>query len=400
MRKAAAAVVVALTLVGSLLMVALPAGAEVTPADVARAREELRQVSDRLRDQVARYDQAVAEEALLRDRLDRLVVELTARERAVAVARATARGRAAEMYMTAGASVPSLTATDDVARLPARFVYLAAVSQSDRDMVNRLEVSRRDYEQQRALVDDAVSQQAALRAEMESLVSGIYQELDAANADYQAVKAQWDAQEEERIRREEEEAARQAFLATSTTTTIPTTTTTTAPTTTTSLITTVPSTTTTPAVTTTTTPSGTTTTTVSAFPGVLMTCPVDGATTFTDTWGAPRPGGREHHGTDLLASQGTPLVAIEGGYIWSPNWDADGGLGLYIAGDDGDAWYYAHLSSYASGLVDGMRVEVGQRVGYVGQTGNASVPHLHLGWFPGGIGNPVTNPYPVVVGLC
>ena len=151
---------------------------------------------------------------------------------------------------------------------------------------------------------------------------------------------------------------------------------------------------------TTTTAATAPTTTVAPQPSGTKVCPVDGATVFTDTWGAPRPGGRAHHGTDLLAAEGTPLVAIEGGYIWSPNWDAAGGLGLYIEGDSGDLWYYAHLSSYFAALSGGMRVEAGQRVGYVGHTGNASVSHLHLGWYPGGYGNSAANPYPVVLGLC
>ncbi|HLA67309.1 MAG TPA: M23 family metallopeptidase [Acidimicrobiia bacterium] len=414
MRKAAAVAIVFLTAVGSTLLIVFPAAADVSSADLDLARDRLRQVNERLHDETARYDQAIADEALLQDRLDGLVVDLAGRERALVLARSAARDRAAEMYMTAGASSPSITATDDVARLPARFVYLAAVSQTDRELVNRLEVSRRDYEQQKALVDQAIVEQQSLRIEMESLVSTIFSELDAANAEYRSVKAQWDAQEAERIRREQEEAARLAFLATSTTTTTtrPTSTTTTTSATTTTTAsgtsttagitttstTTSGTTTTTPDTTTTT--ASTTTTTLPPQPSGGKTCPVDGATSFSDTWGAPRPGGRAHHGTDLLASEGTPLVAIEGGQVWSPNWDAEGGLGLYLKGDDGDLWYYAHLSSYVPGLVDGLRLEVGQRIGYVGHTGNASVSHLHLGWYPGGYGHPIANPYPVALSLC
>ena len=404
MRRLAAAVIALATVAGTSLLIAFPAAADVSSADVDVAREKLKEVNDRLQDEVARYDQAVADEALLTDRLGGLVVDLSARERELTLARAAARDRAAEMYMTAGAATPSITATDDVARLPARLVYLEAVSLTDRELVNRLEVSRRDYERQKVLVDQAVAEQEDLRAEMETLVTEIYAELDAANAEYQSVKAQWEAQEAERVRVELE---RQAFLATSTTTTsttAPRPTTTTAPTVTTTTAS--GTTTTTPGVTTSTegsttpTTEGTTTTTSPAAPPGTMVCPVDGATIFTDTWGAPRPGGRVHHGTDLLASEGTPLIAIEGGRIWSPNWDADGGLGLYIKGDDGDTWYYAHLSAYVEGLVDGMRVEAGQRVGYVGHTGNASVSHLHLGWYPGGYGHPIANPYPVALALC
>lgn len=396
MRRAAASVIAGLTVLASLALAMLPASAEVSAGDVEVARQRLREVNGRLHDQVARYDQAVAEEALLRDRLDHLVVDLAARERELVLARAAARERAAEMYMTAGSVTSAITSTGDVAYLPARFVYLEAVSQTDRELVNRLEVSRRDYEQQKAMVDEAVDDQQALRTEMETLVSHIYAELDAANAEYRAVRDEWEAQEAERIRREEE-AARQAFLATSTTTTTPSPTTTFPGSTTTSTAVTVTAgTSTTGAATTTTMP----TTTVPPAPSGARVCPVDGATTFTDTWGAPRPGGRAHHGTDLLAAEGTPLVAIEGGLIWNPNWDAAGGLGLYIEGDSGDLWYYAHLSGYVSGLTGGLRVEAGQRVGYVGHTGNASVSHLHLGWYPGGLGNSMANPYPVVAGLC
>ena len=394
-RRRALAVWFALVGVVVSLMAALPAAAgDVTEEDVVAARERLREVQAQLEEQVARYDEVVAEEAVLYDRLQRLLVDLSARERDVVLARRTARDRAAEMYMSAGAAATTVL-TDDVSSLPARYVYLESVSQTDRDLVNRLETSRRDYEQQKALVDAAAAEQALLREEMETLLDGIYTELEGANAEYRAVKDAWDAQEAERIRLEEEERRRQEFLATSTTTTTtrPTTSTTSAPGTTQP-----PVTTTTQAPGTTTTLAPTTTTTLPPQPPGAMACPVDGATTFTDTWGAPRPGGREHHGVDMLAAYGTPLVAIEAGYIWAPNWHSDGGLGLYIRGDSGDTWYYAHLSSYVPGLVSGLRVEPGQRVGYVGDSGTATVPHLHLGWQPDG--GAYANPYPIVASLC
>ncbi len=100
----------------------------------------------------------------------------------------------------------------------------------------------------------------------------------------------------------------------------------------------------------------------------------------------------------MMAATGTPLVAIETGYIWSPNWHYAGGIGLYIRGVSGDTWYYAHLDRYAPGIVDGLPVSAGQLVGYVGTTGNASVPHLHLGYLVNG--TTYTNPYPIVATLC
>ena len=383
-----------------VLAAAAPALGDVTQGDLEQAQEQLRRVSERLADEVAAYEAAVSEEAMLVDRLDELRVQLTARERELVVARAAARARAAEMYMSAGGSAPA-SGGDDVEHLPTRYVYLESVSQTDREVVNRLEVARRDYEQQTALVESAIDDQASLRAEMADLVTFIYGELEAANEEYQAVRDEWDAQEAERLLREQQARELREFLATSTTTTTRPVTTTTRPATTTTMAT---STTTTAAGATTTTAVdssttiATTTTTPPPAPAGTRVCPVNGATTFNDSWGAPRSGGRSHTGTDMLAAEGTPLVAIEAGVIWSPGWHSAGGLGLYIRADSGDIWYYAHLSAYVTGLAGGLRVQVGQLVGYVGHTGNATTPHLHIGWQPGG--GSYQNPYPVVRELC
>ncbi|HAX80965.1 MAG TPA: hypothetical protein DCY40_00155 [Actinobacteria bacterium] len=389
-------------------ILAAPALAEVTRGDVEDAREALRQVRERLADEVAAYEAAVSEEAALLDTLARLRVQLTARERELVLARGAARERAAEMYMSAGSTGPVTGTREDVERLPTRHVYLESVSQTDREVVNRLEMARRDFEQQRTLVEQAVGAQEDMRLEMERLVTLIYGELEDANAEYQTVRAEWDAQEAERLRLEQEAQELREFLATSTTTTTrpPTTTTRPGPTTTgpgptttsttATTTTTAAPTSTAPAATTSTT--ATTTTTLPAAPPGTRVCPVDGATTFTDSWGDPRPGGRTHTGVDMLAAEGTPLVAIEAGVILSPGWHSAGGLGLYIRGESGDIWYYAHLSAFVSGLTGGIRVAAGQLVGYVGHTGNASTPHLHLGWQPGG--GAYQNAYPVVAGLC
>jgi murein DD-endopeptidase MepM/ murein hydrolase activator NlpD len=383
-------------LIGALVLssLATPAVAQVTQEDVAGARAELEAVQDRLSGEVARYEEAVSEQAVLADRLEGLRLALTDLERDLVLARLAARERAAEMYMTEGAGL-GLVATGDADWAPARYVYLESVAQTDREVLVRLEVVRRDYREQAALVDEANQQNEALLSEISLLVDSIYGELEQANQAYRQVKDQWEAQEAARIQRELEEQARleaEAAAATSTTTTP----TTTAGSGSTGSTTTVPTTSgsTAPPVTTTTV---TMTTVPTSAPGTRV-CPVDGATTFVDSWGAPRPGGRSHSGTDLLAALGTPLVAIEAGYIVNPNWHSAGGRGLYVDGDSGDLWYYAHMDGYASGIVDGARVEAGQRVGYVGQTGNATTPHLHLGWQPGG--GALQNPFSVVDALC
>ena len=100
----------------------------------------------------------------------------------------------------------------------------------------------------------------------------------------------------------------------------------------------------------------------------------------------------------MIAAAGTPEVAIETGNVWSMGYHWAGGNGLYIKGDSGDIYYYAHMQGYAPGIAVGTRLTVGQVVGYVGSTGVASVPHLHVGYQPGG--GPLVNPYPLLVELC
>ncbi|MEE8497223.1 MAG: hypothetical protein V3S62_01680, partial [Acidimicrobiia bacterium] len=74
----------------ALIASALPALAEITPADIDDAREAIRELASQLEGQVAAYDAAVIEEAQLRDRLDNLVVALAARERDLVLARRAA----------------------------------------------------------------------------------------------------------------------------------------------------------------------------------------------------------------------------------------------------------------------------------------------------------------------
>ena len=368
-----AAAVLAVLVVAAL---AVPARATVTAGEVEEARQRLREVTARLEGEVTRYEAALLEESQLRDRIERIRLDLTSQERELALARTAARARVAEMYMAAGSGndIGFLSSGDEQG--PARLAYLDSVALTDRELVNRLEQARRDYARQQALLVETLGRQEEVSAELGELVGGIYADLDTANAEYQAVKQEWNRQEAERIRREEEERLRQLWLSTSTTT----------------LPGGNPGTTLPPSSTSTTTP-----TQPPAPPGTMM-CPVDGATAFRDSWGEARPGGRGHTGVDMMSPLGTPLVAIENGVISNPNWHYAGGIGLYVDGDSGEQWYYAHMSAYAAGIQAGTRVAAGQLIGYVGDTGNAASPHLHLAHIlPSG---QYINPYPVVAALC
>ena len=359
---------------------AVPARAEVTAAQVEEARQRLREVSAELEGEVTRYEAALLEESVLRDRVERVRLDLAARERQLGLARTAARARVAELYMAAGSGNDAGFLSSGGGERPARLAYLDSVALTDRELVNRLEQARRDFARQQVLLLQTLDRQEAVSADLEELVGGIYAELEAANAQYQAVKQEWDRQEAERIRREEEERLRQLWLSTSTTTSPG------SPAAGGSLGPPAPS--TTPA----TAPA------LPPAPAGTMVCPVDGAATFRDSWGETRPGGRGHTGVDMMSPNGTPLVAIENGIVTNPGWHYAGGIGLYVLGDSGDSWYYAHLSAYAPGIVAGTRVAAGQLIGYVGETGNAAGPHLHLARIlPGG---QYVDPYPVVAELC
>jgi murein DD-endopeptidase MepM/ murein hydrolase activator NlpD len=117
-------------------------------------------------------------------------------------------------------------------------------------------------------------------------------------------------------------------------------------------------------------------------------------------------GERVHQAIDIMATRGTPVVAVEDGTIKKLFTSNAGGLTIYQF-DPGEAYayYYAHLDSYASHLREGMAVKKGDVIGYVGSTGNASkdAPHLHFAifrlttekqWWKG---EPI-NPYPILKG--
>ena len=100
---------------------------------------------------------------------------------------------------------------------------------------------------------------------------------------------------------------------------------------------------------------------------------------------------RVHLGNDLLGSIGTPIIAVESGYIEALGWNQYGGWRIGIRSFDGKRYYYyAHLRKdhpYAKYLQEGQIVSAGDVIGYLGMTGysshenvnNINIPHLHFG---------------------
>jgi murein DD-endopeptidase MepM/ murein hydrolase activator NlpD len=111
--------------------------------------------------------------------------------------------------------------------------------------------------------------------------------------------------------------------------------------------------------------------------------PVEGISPseLRDTFHEARSGGRIHMATDIMAMRGTPVLAAAPGRIIKLANSGAGGITIYIADVSGRyVHYYAHLMGYAPNVKEGLAVEEGDVIGFVGTTGNATpdAPHLHF----------------------
>ncbi|UCF21497.1 MAG: peptidoglycan DD-metalloendopeptidase family protein [Gemmatimonadota bacterium] len=117
------------------------------------------------------------------------------------------------------------------------------------------------------------------------------------------------------------------------------------------------------------------------------------ATAIGSRYGDSREGGRRHHeGLDIFAPRGTPVIAAAAGVVRSTRNNNLGGKVVWLRDDFGRTHYYAHLDSQA--VRRGERLQAGDTLGYVGNTGNARTtpPHLHFGLYSRGS----FDPYPAL----
>lgn len=303
------------------------------------------------------YQQMVFDMGQMRSRIDAYQAEARATREEV-------RARAVEAYMRGPEEeATGLLLQNGLAQesLVAREVLARAVADDARSLAS-LQATTNEMERLEIQLADETERAAALRIEAEAIATRMYEllaardaELSTANENLQSAEA---ALAEQRRREEEErrrqEALRMALLG----------------------------------------PAGGVPEEVT--PGFI--CPVAGSSVFVDSWGAPRSGGRVHVGTDMMGARGTPLVAVTGGTILLGS-NPVGGNTVWLYGDHGVNYFYAHLDGFA-GVSSGQWVSRGTVLGYMGDTGNPApgAYHLHFSLYPAGRG--AVNPYPTLLRHC
>jgi murein DD-endopeptidase MepM/ murein hydrolase activator NlpD len=376
------------TLTGILVLgIALPAFAQVTDDDIDRARAEV----NRLTEESAQLGQEVIEaygrQAALNSEIENLRSSIDFAEVRMTETQERLENLAVELYMgsTSGRSLSVLfSATNQ--EYPAGMEYLREASGVDDSVVTQMRVLQDELGNQTDRLGDALVEQEALSVELEDKAGQLQTQLVSTQQVYDDLVVQQQREEEERRRREEEERQRAAEAAAAAAEAAET-------------ATTQPSGDSSdggsesPA---TTSPPATTPPSPSSGGGV---CPVAGAVSFTDSWGAPRSGGRSHKGVDMIAARGVPVVAIFSGRVQRTSNSSLGGKSVYFVSDAGDMYYYAHLDDFGD-ISSGQSVPAGYVLGYNGSTGNAPsyLPHLHFEYHPGG--GSAVNPYPLVRSLC
>ena len=129
------------------------------------------------------------------------------------------------------------------------------------------------------------------------------------------------------------------------------------------------------------------------------------ASQLHDTFNQERSEGRQHYAIDIMAPQGTPVLATTDGVVIKLFQSDRGGVTLYeLDPSRRYVYYYAHLMRYADGVAEGRPLRRGDVIAYVGDTGNAGAGKFHLHFAISKLtsphqwsgGDPI-NPYPLLV---
>lgn len=323
-------------------------------SDLRAARTQLGTLQSELDDLAGRYMRAEARLYELDNAVEAAEKDKATSQRDLEQMRVLLSGRLVRLYKDGGGSIPLflevLFRGGDFSTVVDRFALLNRVAAQDRDVLAEVDSH---LEKVGALEADLARKRVEQEAEMVELQAArdtMESRMKAVASEYSRLKKRVATLEEEARRAAEAERARaNAAVASS---------------------------------------KGT----AAAAKGFVF--PVDGPHSYINDWGFPRSGGRSHKGTDIMAARGTPVVAVVSGRVGRTARNSGlGGTIIWLNGNNGTSYYYAHLDGIAGGIGSGTSVRAGQVIGYVGSTGNArgGSPHLHFEVHPGGGG--AANPY-------
>jgi murein DD-endopeptidase MepM/ murein hydrolase activator NlpD len=345
----------------ALLLPVLPLqGAFAARDPLAEAEARVTAARRAANEAAVRFEEAQTRYYALQEDIERTRETVAALERDAAGIALLAQERAIEAYRRAGRELDSIISGDDVLEAMRRNELLDRVNAQGNDAVDRLGALTEDLRVQEQALAQQVAEQERIVGDLRAREAELRQTLRAAERAEAELRERLarerrQREAEERIRRARAAAAARsssggAVLAR---------------------------------------PAGGGGTTVSG-----LFCPVPGSS-FGDSWGAPRSGGRRHQGVDMMAGYGTPIYAVVSGTV-SHGRSGLGGNQIWLHGSDGHRYFYAHLQNFVGPAGS---VSKGDQIGTVGDTGNArGTPHLHFEIHPGG--GRAVNPYPSVRAAC
>lgn len=355
-RRALSAVLAVLVLASLAVATLVPAGAGAATADdLDAARQKLTDARNAANETAAQFSTADHQLEQTREDIAKLQASIAATKAKVQDLREFARQRAVFAYTHPGTSFQALVDATDAVDAARRQKLLDQANQTDNDIAKRLatltgqlKVQQTDLERQereQAQISDQLDTKlAALQAnqqEVEQAVAALQARLDAEIQ----IAALVDAQRKAELEAEKAGLQQQQAISTG--------------------------------------GSGQIISSPRAGP---FQCPVQGAA-YSDDYGGI--GG--HPGIDMFVPTGTAAVAVMAGTVrYVPN-EGAGGNTAYLAGDDGNSYFYAHFSQFVG---EGRRVAQGEVIGLTGMTGNATAPHLHFEVRIGGDNGSTTDPYP------
>ena len=330
-------------LLGAAAISAAPVWAD-TESELDAAKDRLDSARAALTQVTQQWQETEAELARARDAVDDAAARIDQLEDQLATIRKSLNDRVAAAFMAGGApSIGALLTADSIEEAADRLQYTQSVVQNDADLATEVGVTVEELRRQQTRLRRAAQVQARAAAAIEAQRDRIDERVRELDDVVQELQAKFDAAQQRALGLQGGGSGGGATATVSITGT-----------------------------------------------GAIQTCPVAGPTSFVDSFGDPRPGGRSHEGIDLIAAYGTPVVAVAPGSARPAG--SIGGLGVVVQHGSGDWTFYAHLSSYGSlGSVS-----AGTVIGYVGPENG--VNHLHFEYHPNG--GAAVDPYAALLAVC